>query len=136
MLILLLVSLTAAGIVIGIGAVIGLIVCVLAAILIGLGVISSSVAVGLFSKRLSSGLRAFLIQCTVIASLVTGTGCGLLLHLFFGRASLTEATLCGALGGVAAGLLIAASVDFVLCRLNRWTQEKVQPAVPCRSGRV
>ena len=129
MLILILVALTAGGIVIGCGAVIGLFAIALAAVLIALGVVSSSIAVGLFSKRVSYGLRAFLLQCTVISSIVAGMGCGLLIQAFFFEGvSFTQAILCGALGGMAAGSIIAALIDFILRHLNSRAQEVLKPS--------
>jgi len=55
---------------VGIGIVLGLLGCALAAVLLGLGVISisSSVFVGIRNGRAESAIRAFLIQAGIIAA--------------------------------------------------------------------
>ena len=63
---------------IGVGIAVGLVACALAALLVGLGVLSSSVVVGMLSGRATDGIRVFLLQCGVIAGVPAGAICALL----------------------------------------------------------
>lgn len=57
---------------IGIGIGIGLFACAIAAGLVALGVVSSSVALGFFTKRPATAVRALLLQCGVLAGIPAG----------------------------------------------------------------
>ena len=107
-------------ILIGVGLAICLVGGVCAAILLSLGVVSSSFLLGLFSGRAAIGLRVFFLQCGILAGIPAGAVCAWLGK----QISETLATypsdwlilLYGAIGGAFAGVLIGLSLDF----MTRW----------------
>jgi hypothetical protein len=112
----------------GVGLAVGLAVLTLAAVLLGLGVISSSVIVGLRSGRAAAGIRAFLLQCGVLAGAPAGAACAWLVQSLFeleGYGSGWPVLLYGALGGAFAGVLIALSLDFISRRLYSWASSRL-----------
>ena len=111
---------------IGVGIALGLVASVIAAVLVGLGVLSSSVVVGVLARRTSAGIRAFLLQCAVLFSIPAGVLCALLAHwIFSAPASVWLISLYGALGGAVAGVVIALLLDFIFRRLHRWASAKI-----------
>jgi hypothetical protein len=123
-------------ILIGVGFAIGLVACVLAAVLLGLGVISSSFVIGLWSGRPSAAMRAFLIQCGVLAGIPAGAACAWLAKTLVAEASSEWVVLfSGALAGATAGVAIALMLDFVFRRMHAWgssrflSARQVQPAI-------
>jgi hypothetical protein len=99
---------------IGVGFAIGLVGIVLTTILVGLGVVSSSVALGWRTGKASVGLRAFFIQCGVVAGLPAGAVCAYLAHSFFkAYGEGWQVIVYGAVAGAFAGALIAISLDFI-----------------------
>ncbi len=91
--------------VIGAGIVLAGLAILAILLLIALGVLSASVAVGVWRKSFESGFRTFLITGSVVA----GGLCGLLIA-WFGNFILTwwpleEALIAGGVGGVAGGLI-------------------------------
>jgi hypothetical protein len=122
-----LVFLVVALLLIGIGIAIGTIACLVAAALVGLGVISSSFVVGVSSGRASAGFRAFLLQCGVLAGIPAGAVCAWLGHRFYIAAgSELPILFFGALGGALAGLIVAVMLDFVSGRLGSWATTRVR----------
>ncbi len=117
-----LVFLVVALVLIGVGFAVGLVACVLGACLLSLGVLSSSVFVGVRSRRPALALRAFLLQCGVLAGLPAGAvGAWLAWSVLASVDSSAWAVLGGgALGGAAGGLAIALLLNFCLRRLHRW----------------
>ena len=122
-----LIFLVVALILIGVGAVIGLIACTIAALLAGVGVLSSSMVIGFVTRRPLAGVRAFVLQCALIAGVPSGILCAWLLHSVFAAAGPGWLiSFYGALGGAAAGLIIALSLDFVFRRLHRWASGRLK----------
>src|ERR1044071_9876724 len=70
-------------ILIGIGVAVGLVLCLIAGILLSLGILSSSILIGLRSDNPSAGIRAFLLQCGVFAGIPVGAACAWLAQSFF-----------------------------------------------------
>jgi hypothetical protein len=106
---------------IGVGIAVGLVASGLALLLVGLGVVSSSVLIGLRSGRTESAIRAFLIQIGVLAGIPAGAICAWILKHFseqMGDSWVVPAY--GALGGAAAGLLIALLLDAISRRTHAW----------------
>jgi hypothetical protein len=99
---------------IGVGIAVGLFACVIAAVLVTLGVVSSSVALGFFTKRPQAAVRAFLLQCGVLAGIPAGA-----VTAWLGRALLEKAdpswmvAVYGSIGGAFAGALLALLLDFI-----------------------
>lgn len=121
-----LVFLVVALILIGVGIVVGLIACCVAAVLVGVGVVSSSVVVGLFSRSSAAGVRAFLLQCGMLAGIPAGILCVWLAHsIFEAYGSGWLVFLYGALGGALGGLIIGLLVDFIFRRLHTWAAAKL-----------
>lgn len=132
-----LVFLVVALILIGVGIVLGLVLCAVTAVLVAVGVVSSSVVVGLLSRSSTAGVRAFLIQCGVLAGFPAGILCAWLAHSFFeAYGSGWPIFLYGGLGGALGGIIIALLVAFIYGRLHRWAAAKLalvtgrRPAIP------
>ena len=116
---------------IGVGIAVGLVACGLAALLMGLGVISSSFVVGIRSGRPADGIRVFLLQCGVIAGVPAGAVCALL-----GSSLLAELNgvvdwpvmIFGGLAGALAGVLVALAMDHMSRRLHGWAAGRLHGA--------
>jgi len=121
-----LVFLGVALILIGAGFAIGLVACCFAAILVGVGVLSSSVLIGLLSRRPSAGVRAFLLQCGILAGAPAGAVCAWLAYsIFKSYGSSWVILLYGALGGAVVGIIIALLLDFISRRLHKWASARL-----------
>lgn len=113
-------------ILIGVGIVVGLVACCIAAVLFAVGILSSSVLIGLLTRRPVAGIRAFLLQCALFAGIPSGILCAWLAHSILSAAgSGWLISLYGALGGAVAGVVIALLLDFLFRRLHRWASEKL-----------
>ena len=111
---------------IGVGIAIGLVACGLAAMLIGLGVVSSSFVVGLWKGRAAAGVRMFLLQCGLLVGVPAGAVCALLLQWMMAATETVWPTLVGgALGGAVAGLVVALTMDFLFWRLQGWASKRL-----------
>ena len=122
-----LVFLVVALMLIGIGIAIGTVACLIAAILVGLGVISSSFFVGILTGRPSAGFRAFILQCGIFAGIPAGAVCAWLGHHFYAALGNDLPILFfGALGGAFAGVIVALMLDFISGRLGSWAGARVQ----------
>jgi hypothetical protein len=110
-----LVFLVVALILIGVGIVVGLVACCVAAVLVGVGVVSSSVVVGLFSRSPVAGVRAFLLQCGVLAGIPAGILCAWLAHsIFEAYGNNWLVFLYGALGGALGGVALSSLSLWIL----------------------
>jgi len=103
-------------VIIGIGIVIGLVCAAVTAVLAALGIVSFSAMVALWQRRFSAGLRALHYQLCALAALAAlPAGVGL---LWLGSDLLgfhlrhRHILLAGVAGGAAAGLLVAAALDW------------------------
>lgn len=108
---------------VGVGIAVGLVASAFAALLVGLGVLSSSVIVGIYSGRTTDGIRAFLLQCGIIIGVPAGAVCALLATSLItelqGAADwvvLIRGSLCGALAGV----IVALALTAISRRLHAW----------------
>ncbi len=102
----------------GIGFAIGLAACAMGFALVALGVVSSSIAVGLRARRASSGVKAFLLQCGILAGIPSGAVCALLLESVWHGINATRMTIAayGALAGACSGLAVALFLDLIARR--------------------
>ena len=124
-----LVFLVVALVLIGIGIAVGLVGCAIAAALVGLGVVSSSFVIGIRTGHPAAGIRAFLLQCGVLAGIPAGAVCAWLAHAFFtAYGSGWPVIVYGALGGAVAGVVVALSLDFVSRRLHSWASARFLPS--------
>jgi hypothetical protein len=113
-------------ILIGVGIVVGVVACCIAAVLFAVGILSSSVVVGLLTRRPVAGIRAFLLQCAILAGIPSGIVCAWLAHSISSAAGPGWLiSFYGALGGAPAGLVIALLLDFLFRRLHRWASAKL-----------
>jgi hypothetical protein len=129
MAILALVFLAVALVLVGIGLAVGTIGFLLAAILVGLGVVSSSVLIGVRSKRAGAGFRAFIIQCGILAGVPAGIVCALLAQsLWETYGHYWPVIVSGALGGALAGLIVALVLDFAWRGLQTLVSTRFLPA--------
>ena len=121
-----LIFLVVALILMGVGAIVGLIACTITAIMVGVGVLSSSIVIGFISRRATTGLRAFIVQCALVGGVPSGIICAWLVHSIFAAAGPGWLiSFYGALGGAVAGLIIALLLDFIFRRLHRWSSAKL-----------
>lgn len=114
---------------IGIGIAVGLIACALAALLLALGMISTSVLVGVRSGRAADGFRLFLLQCGLVAGVPAGAACALLgSSLAAELRGLVDwqVLIGGALAGAVAGVLVALALDLMTRRLQTWASSKLE----------
>ena len=120
---------------IGVGIAVGLVASCIAALLVGVGVLSSSVVVGVLARRTSAGVRAFLLQCAVLLSIPAGVLCAWLAHwIFSAPVNVWLISLYGALGGAVAGVVIALLLDFIFRRLHHWASAKISGATHNETG--
>jgi len=112
---------------IGVGIGIGLFACMVAAALGMLGVVSSSVALGFFTKRPATAVRALLLQCGVLAGIPAGA-----ITAWVGRAFLEKVdeswmiAVYGGIGGAFAGALLALMLDFIFRRTHAWLEQRMK----------
>lgn len=112
---------------IGVGIAVGLFACVIAAVLVTLGVVSSSVALGFFTKRPQTAMRAFLLQCGVLAGIPAGA-----VTAWLGRILLEQAdqswmiAVYGGIAGAFAGAMLALMLDFILRRTHAWVESRAK----------
>lgn len=124
-----LIFLLVALVLIGFGIVLGLAACLLAALLLGMGVLSSSFIVGFRSRSSAEGIRAFLLQCGVLAGIPAGAACTWLgQSLVTGTPGGWPIVVCGALAGAIAGIVVALMLDLASRHLHRWALERIKPA--------
>ncbi len=114
---------------IGIGIAVGLAACVIATVLVGVGMLSASVVVGLLARRTSAGVRAFLLQLALLLGVPSGVLCAWLAHwIFSAPANVWLISLYGAIGGAVAGVILALLLDFIFRRLHSWASAKISSA--------
>ncbi len=112
---------------IGVGIGIGLFACMIAAALGMLGVVSSSVALGFFTKRPATAVRALLLQCDILAGIPAGA-----VTAWVGRTLLEHVdeswmiAVYGGIGGAFAGALLALMLDFIFRRTHAWLEQRMK----------
>jgi hypothetical protein len=93
-------------ILIGIGLILGAASLVAVGVATALGIVSTSLAIGFFRKRLSSGFRALCYQVFVVIFAAAGIGVTVILSLVFElRLDPLAVVLLGGLSGAVVGLL-------------------------------
>ena len=121
---------------IGVGIAVGLFACMIGAVLVMLGVVSSSVALGFLTKRPATAMRALLLQCGLLAGIPAGAVAAWASHsLYTGIAAWQgwsssgwewKVPLLGAVGGAFAGVALALTLDFILRRSHAWVETRVR----------
>jgi hypothetical protein len=112
---------------IGVGIGIGLFASAIAVALVMLGIVSSSVALGFFTKRPATAVRALLLQCGVLAGIPGGA-----VTAWLGRAFLEQVdqswmiAVYGGIAGAVAGAILALLLDFIFRRTHAWLEHRVR----------
>ncbi len=105
---------------IGAGIVAGVIIAASMALLVGLGITSSAVLIGIFRKRFSSGLRAFHYQFCAFAAIPAGVGALWLGNQIAASGLETrEVLIIGSIGGIVSGLVLAFAFDLIARMIYR-----------------
>jgi len=116
---------------IGVGIAVGLFACVLAVVLVTLGVVSSSVALGFFTKRPATAVRALLLQCGILAGIPAGA-----VTAWIARAIMEKAdagwmiAVYGGIAGAFAGAVLALLLDFIFRRTHAWIEARAKRDTP------
>jgi hypothetical protein len=114
---------------IGVGIALGLVACLFAALLLGMGVLSTSFIIGFLTRSRAEGIRAFLLQAGVLIGIPAGAASAWLGQtLVTGAAGGWPVATCGALAGAIAGILVALMLDVVSQHLHRWAVDRFKPA--------
>jgi hypothetical protein len=121
---------------IGMGIGVGLFACAIAAVLVLLGVVSSSVALGFFTKRPATAVRALLLQCGILAGIPAGAIVAWAFHGGINGIAAWQGwrvggwewktPLFGALGGAVAGAVLALLLDFIFRRSHTWLEGRMK----------
>jgi len=112
-------------VVVGAGIGVALFACVVAAMLMALGVLSSSVTIGFITKRPATGVRVFLLQCGVLSGIPAGAVTAWIGRTFFEMADASwMIAVYGGIGGALAGAVIALMLDFIFRRSQAWLEER------------
>lgn len=115
----------------GLGLAAGIVVCAAAAMLAGLGIVSSSAAVGLLRRSPSSAFRALFIQLGAAAGIPCGIGAAwsvsALAHAGWSRLFII---LLGGGCGMACGIGVALLFNFVWGRIVAWWLERNARRMP------
>jgi hypothetical protein len=106
----------------------------LGAVLLLLGIISSSVLIGLLRRTGRSAVRAFIIQACALAGVPMGVGALWLdNHLLHVGLSYGVILFVGAVGGLATGAAVGLAFSLVAARLGRFLLlrlQRNQPSAP------
>ena len=112
-------------VVVGAGIGIALFACVVAAMLMALGVVSSSVAIGFITKRPATGVRVFLLQCGLLSGIPAGAVTAWIGRALFEMVDTSwHIAVYGGIGGELAGAVIALMLDFIFRRSQAWLDER------------
>lgn len=110
---------------IGIGLAIGFVAAVCLTVLIGLGIVSSSVFVGFKAKRIDAAFRALTLQCGLLAGTPLGVLGAWAAHLLSPSVGTDwPVLLSGAFGGATAGLILAGTLNALSRRAGEWASER------------
>ncbi len=113
-------------ILVGTGIVAAVVTLLAAAMLVGLGIISTSVAVGIVQRRARSGFRVFFLLCGAAGGVPAGIGTTMTVSWLFNlhfpwRWIIGGGAVCGAI----AGLIVAAIFNFAWARIIDYLIRKV-----------
>ncbi len=97
--------------------------------LMALGVLSTSIAVGLYKRSFSAGFKSFLmILFGLTGAIIAGIGLVLIDYLFRLPTSGLSSFLIGITGGLIGGLLLAIATHHGFQWLIRYLAQKLKPA--------
>ncbi len=117
-----LLGLAIALVLIGVGIVLGVAAVALTFALVGAGMVSSSVMIGVWRGRAQLGLRAFLLQCGVVAGIPAGMLCAWAATALWEQidATLLVVLAAGGLAGALGGAVVALFFDVIAARVHGW----------------
>jgi len=99
---------------VGIGAMIGLVLLCMVAVMLAAGIMSASAAIGLASRNPGTAFKAFFIQLGSLGGMVCGVGVVWLAnHIFQTGLAFRWIAVIGGLGGLLAGAGVAVAFNFV-----------------------
>lgn len=111
----------------GIGIAIGLAVAGATALLVGIGILSTSAAIGFLKRRPGAAVRALLFQGAALAGIPCGIAAfWIVRQLAHVHLAIAEWVIWGSLCGAASGLLVALTLNFTWGRLYLKLTEKVR----------
>ena len=107
---------------VGAGIALGAAAAVATVLLVTAGVVSSSVAVGLWRGKAEAGLRALLIQVGIVTGIPAGMLCTWVATQLYAQADaeLVRVLAIGAVCGALSGLVVALLFDFIARRVQAW----------------
>jgi hypothetical protein len=111
---------------IGIGIVVAILILLLLFGIIAVGLISSSVLVGLYNKSFLKGFRIFIIGSSTIGCLILGTACFIIYNKIVHYWTLQTSIFVGALSGSIAGFLLGIILFYVTQKLIRFFYSKLK----------
>ena len=110
---------------IGVGIGIGLVISALAGGLVLAGTVSSSVALGIFTRRPATAVRAFLLQCGVLSGLLAGAGLTWLCVPYIEPLERNGTTIgLGSLAGALSGVVVALVTDYIFRKMLSWIEAR------------
>ena len=117
---------------IGAGVAVALVTCLVAAVLVAIGAVSSSAVIGLLTRRPYIGARVLLFECAIAAGVPAGIFCAYLGdYLWRVAGSSWCIPVYGAAGGAMAGVGIALLLEFIFRRLGHRLLKLTSNAVRC-----
>ena len=118
MVFLLLIGLIIACILIGIGIIIGLAALFILFVLVSLGVISTSVYVGLYQRSFQKGFKVLILLTTTLSAMAVGMVGLVVLNQIQHWFSLATALGIGAVSGMVAGVLLGLLIHAVVRKVS------------------
>ena len=117
---------------IGVGFVLGAVAVALTVVLVAAGVVSSSVMIGVWRGKAQAGLRAFLLQCGILAGIPAGMLCAWAATSIWEQISgtLVIVLAAGGLAGALGGGVLALMFDFLAARVHGWLAARLDGAKP------
>ena len=117
-------------ILVGVGLALGGVAALLTLGLVAAGMVSSSVAIGVWRGKAQAGLRAFFLQCGIAAGIPAGMLCAWVGTQLWSQvdAGTIRVLIAGGLGGALSGLLVALLFDFIARRVQTWLAARSERA--------
>jgi len=117
-----LLCLAIACVLIGVGVVLGVVAVGLTFALVGAGMVSSSVMIGVWRGRAQLGLRAFLLQCGILAGIPAGMLCAWVATSVWEQidGTLVAVLAAGGLAGALGGAVVALMFEILASRVHGW----------------
>lgn len=112
---------------IGVGIVLTILALLIIFGLIGAGILSASILVGLHKKSFSKAFKTFLLSSTTIGGLIIGLVSFWAIHAFLKWWALPTALISGGITGIISGLLLGYFAFYVIQKLTAFLYTKLKP---------